>query len=48
MLTYFETLTEFVLYCFDVEDMDIAILEVRIGSRYNATNEGSRLNSDHL
>ncbi|QIO25248.1 dihydropteroate synthase [Haloarcula sp. JP-L23] len=38
MPTHFETLTALALYCFGIEDVDIAILEVGIGGQYDATS----------
>lgn len=38
MPTHFETLTALALYCFDIEDVDIAVLEVGIGGQYDATS----------
>ncbi|WP_367175303.1 dihydropteroate synthase [Haloarcula rubripromontorii] len=36
--THFEVLTALALYHFDVEDVDVAVLEVGIGGRYDATS----------
>ncbi|UPM44893.1 dihydropteroate synthase [Halocatena salina] len=36
--TYFEVLTTLAIHHFDVEDVDVAILEVGIGGRYDATS----------